>query len=139
MTLDRHTRVALVIALTVAGGVVADAQMGWPPPAKTKAAVTVPAHARKPASARRRARIARPAARSSTAETQLLRSMAELVTRQAAAIEVLSRRLEAAEARLDALAPVEPAAPAATAAAVDPAQSPFRAFLSVDWNEVIGR
>ena len=135
MTLDRHTRVALVLALTVAGGVVAEAQIGWPS-AKTKAAVTAPAQPRKPASARRRARVARPAVTASTVETQLLRSMADLVTRQAAAIEVLSRRLEAAEARLDAL---EPAEPAETASALDPAQAPFRAFLSVDWNEVIGR
>ena len=136
MTLNTPIRVALVIALTVAGGAMAGAQTRWPA-AKAKAAVSTPAQARKPASVRRRARaMPRPAATSSTAETALLRSMAELVTRQAAAIEVLSRRLEAAEARLDAL---EPAQPAVTAADVDPAQSPCRAFLTVDWNEVIGR
>ena len=67
--------------------------------------------------------------------------MAELVTRQAAAIEVLARRLEAAESRLEQLAaaaaPETPATP--ERAALDEAQAPFRASLAIDWSEVIGR
>ena len=63
--------------------------------------------------------------------------MAELVTRQAAAIDALARRLEAAEARLELLATAAPQAPAV--AEVDEAQTPFRASLAIDWAEVIGR
>ena len=73
--------------------------------------------------------------------------MAELVTRQAAAIEALARRLEAAESRLDVLASASaPAAQTGQDAALGPvtpgfddAQSPFRAALSIDWAEVIAR
>ena len=70
-------------------------------------------------------------------QPDLLRSMAELVTRQAAAIEALARRLEVAESRLEQLAGPPPTAP--VAAEIDEAQAPFRAALSIDWAEVIGR
>jgi hypothetical protein len=70
--------------------------------------------------------------------------MAELVTRQAEAIEALARRLEAAEARLEVLASAaldSPAGVEATASTTPPAltqlQTPFEAGWSIDWADVI--
>ena len=63
--------------------------------------------------------------------------MAALVTHQAAAIDALAHRLEAAEARLELLAAAAQQAP--VVAEIDEAQAPFRAALAIDWAEVIGR
>jgi hypothetical protein len=64
--------------------------------------------------------------------------MAELITRQAEAIELLERRLAAAERRLAALAPAAPEAPAVTA--IEDPQAPFKtAALSIDWADVLSR
>lgn len=64
--------------------------------------------------------------------------MAELITRQAEAIELLERRLAAAESRLAALVPAQPAAP--VVAAIEDPQAPFRAAsLSIDWADLLSR
>lgn len=126
-------RVALVVALTIGGGIILTAQSNWPS-ARTAAEVSKPVKSRTSAPVRRR-RAARPRPAAPMRETELLRSMAELATRQAAAIELLARRLEAAEARLSALASSEPVA---RPMAIDDAQAPFRAAVSIDWDQVIG-
>jgi hypothetical protein len=133
-------RAALALAMSLASGIVIEAQTKWP---TAKAARTVAA----PKARALQIRKAKPSKRRATARTtaattptELLRSMSELVTRQAAAIDVLARRLEAAESRLEQLAAAAPEAPAAAErAALDEAQAPFRAALAIDWSEVIGR
>jgi hypothetical protein len=124
-------RVALIVALTLAAGIGAEAQTNWPK-AKTVSA-SRPSQVRGLTTARRRKVTKSRNAVPATTETELLRSMAALVTRQAEAIELLAKRLEAAEARLALVAPIESEAP--TAAAIEDPQAPFRASLfgSIDW------
>jgi hypothetical protein len=137
-----HTsiRAGLVLAMTLAAGTAADAQTNWPTARPRAAAVSSPVKSRKRAPVRRR-KTATPrpvAAAAATRENELLRSMAELVMRQAQAIELLEKRLAAAESRLAALVPSEPDAPAV--AAIEDAQAPFRtASLSIDWADVLSR
>ena len=139
-------RLGLVVALSLTTGIVTDAQTNWPTTKVVRpAAAPRPVQIRKPkpTSKRRAARTATIPRRQRIS----LRSMAELVTRQAAAIEALARRLEAAESRLDVLASASaPAAQTGQDASLGPvtpgfddAQSPFRAALSIDWAEVIAR
>ena len=136
----------LALALSLTTGIVTDAQTKWPTTKVVRPATAPrPVQIRKPKPTRKR-RAARPAT-AVAPSSDLLRSMAELVTRQAAAIEALARRLEAAESRLEALASATaPAAHTGQDAALEPvtpefndAQSPFRAALSIDWAEVIAR
>jgi hypothetical protein len=136
-----HTsiRAGLVLATTLAAGTAADAQTNWPTARPRAAAVSSPVKSRKRAPVRRRKTATpRPVAAAATRENELLRSMAELVMRQAQAIELLEKRLAAAESRLAALVPSEPDAPAV--AAIEDAQAPFRtASLSIDWADVLSR
>jgi len=139
-------RLGLAVALSLTTGIVTDAQTNWPTTKVVRpAAAPRPVQIRKPKPTSKR-RAARTSTSTATS-ADLLRSMAELVTRQAAAIEALARRLEAAESRLDVLASASaPAAQAGQDASLervtpgfDDAQSPFRAALSIDWAEVIAR
>ena len=127
-------RLGFALALWLAAGLVTDAQSNWPTTKVVRpAAASKPVQIRKPRPKRRGA----PKVVAASPQPDLLRSMAELVTRQAAAIEALARRLEVAESRLEQLAGPPPTAP--VAAEIDEAQAPFRAALSIDWAEVIGR
>jgi hypothetical protein len=143
-----HTslRLGLAVVLTLASGIITDAQTNWPT-AKTARIATPskPVQIRKARAAKRRGatRAAAPSGAtarvtaSTATQMELLRSMADLVTRQATAIDALARRLEAAEARLELLAAAPQQAP--VVAEIDEAQAPFRAALAIDWAEVIGR
>ena len=129
-------RLGLTLAL-LATGIVADAQTRWPTTKVARAAAaSKPVQIRKPRAARKRG-TTKVVARASTKE-DLLRSMAELVTRQAAAIEALARRLEAAETRLELLSAAA-TTNAPMASVIDEAQAPFRASLSIDWAQVSAR
>ena len=141
-------RLGLALALALATGIVTDAQANWPTTRVARsAAAPKPVQIRKPRPARKR-RAAKPITIAATS-TDLLRSMAELVTRQAAAIEALARRLEAAESRLETLASASvpgtqvsehaSVEPDTVAPDIDAAQVPFRAALVVDWAERIAR
>jgi len=120
-----------VVALILGTGIVTDAQTNWPTAKTGAAAVASPVKPRKPAR-RRRAR-PRPVVAAPVRETTLLRSMAELITRQAATIDVLTRRLDAAEARLAAVARAVSDVPAG----IDAPETPFSAAGSIDWNQVL--
>lgn len=126
-------RAALVVALILTGDAATDAQSNWPTakPAAAPASVSAsaPDKTTKPAPARRR-RVTRrrPAAVTPARETELLRSMTEVVSRQAAAIELLARRLEAAEARLAMDKSAPPAFDSAQAKASGPYTCEVGAF-----------
>ena len=129
MTPTASIRAAFVIALVLTSSGALDAQTNWPT-ARTRPAASKAAKTRKPSPVRR------PKPRASR-ETELLRSLADLVTRQAAAIELLSKRLEMAEAQLAALSRPE-SEPHMLTAREDP-QALFRASLSIDWAELLNR
>jgi hypothetical protein len=129
----------LVLAMTLGAGIATDAKTNWPTARTRAAAVSSPAKSHKRAPVRRRkAAKPRPVAAAPTPENDLLRSMAELITRQAQALELLERRLAAAESRLAALVPAEPDPPAV--ATIEDPQAPFRtASLSIDWSDILSR
>ena len=129
MTPKASIRTALVIALVLTGSGASEAQTNWPA-GRTRPAVSKSAKVRTPSHVRRRKLRASP-------ETELLRSLADLVTRQAAAIELLSKRLEMAEAQLAALSRPESEPPMLTA--LEDPQAPFRASLSIEWAELLNR
>jgi len=112
------------------------AQTGWPDSRKTRATKTAtPAKAARTASKASgkpaRAKTARPASRPRIADEAALRAMSAIIARQTQAIEALTRRLEAAERRLDmASAP-------AIDVLVEDTVDPFRAARSVDWAEIV--
>lgn len=129
MTPKASIRAAIVIALLLTGSGASEAQTNWPA-GRTRPAASESAKVRKPSPVRRRRLRASP-------ETELLRSLTDLVTRQAAAIELLSKRLETAEARLAALARPESEPPVLTA--LDDPQAPFRGSFANDWAELLSR
>ena len=140
--------VGMVVALSLAAGSVVESQTKWPTTKSARpATASKSVQIRKPKPTRKR-RAGKPVTGTET-QADLLRSMADLVTRQAAAIEALGRRLEAAESRLEQLASASAAGipvvqtaaaePTATLPEIDDAQAPFRAALSIDWADLIGR
>jgi hypothetical protein len=132
-------RAGLMVALMLATGMVTDAQTNWPTATTAKTATATaskPVKSRKPAPKRRRKAVRpRPVATVTPNEIELLRSMADLITRQAAAIELLARRLEATEARLATVTAAQAHPPAV--ATIEDAQAPFRASLSLDWSKLL--
>jgi hypothetical protein len=97
---------AFVVALVLAGGVTSDAQTNWPTAKTAAPVVSKPVQAPKK-TVRRKSVRPRPASTPSRQETELLRAMVDVVARQAATLEMLARRLEAAEARLAAVQATE--------------------------------
>jgi hypothetical protein len=99
-------RAAFVVALTLAGGVSSKAQTHWPAAKTATPVVSKPVQA-PTKTVRRKSVRPRPAPAPSRQETELLRAMVDVVARQAATLEMLARRLEAAEARLAAMEIIE--------------------------------
>jgi hypothetical protein len=118
--------IVLASALWLGGAAVVHGQSSWPTAKKT----AVEGGRRKTVSTKKRRRAAVPVKRAHAIDEATLRSMYDLIARQSLALEALTKRLEAAERRLDA------AASAAEPLADDRADL-FRAALAVDWSRVI--
>jgi len=135
----------LLAALGLTRPSIVDAQSGWPSAKPAPKAVAAPKRLAsfvgagletRPSTARKKKVVPRKAVAVMAASDRdaLLRSMAELLNRQASVIEALASRLESAERRLASLT-MPASGPVASDATFDPARTGLG--LAIDWSQVI--